>query len=109
MTSKQFCTIRRYNLISQKQVARELNYRSERPIHDLEYQEIVPDRIVRVLSELCELKFEDIQNEEWLNNYIEKIPERFKHRNNFNRLSIYNKNKICLNDLSLMRKRKELS
>ncbi|HPI20114.1 MAG TPA: hypothetical protein PKY56_07055 [Candidatus Kapabacteria bacterium] len=105
MTGKEFSTIRRYNLITQKQVAKMLNYRSELPIHDIEYQEIVPERIIKILSDLCGLNFEDVQNEEWLKNYIDKIPERFKHRKNFDPQYAYNKNKIILNNLSMLRKR----
>ncbi len=107
MTGNEFSSIRRYNLITQKQVAKVLNYRSERPIHDLEYQEIVPERIQKILTDLCGLDFQDVQNEEWLKNYIEKIPERFKHRNNFDPLNASNINKIILNNLSIIRKRKE--
>ena len=103
MTGKQFQIIRRFHNIYRMEIAQLLGYNSSSTIKRLEKQERIPESYIKILAERSSLDFEKLCNDEWINDYVAKIPQRYKTRKIFNPLSIYNTNKICLNDLSKKR------
>lgn len=105
MTGKQFQIIRRFNHIYQMEIAQILGFKSAMTIKRIEGEERVPERYIKIIAERCSLDFEKLCDDEWVNDYVNNIPQRYKTRKIFNPLSIYNTNKICLNDLSKNRKK----
>ena len=106
MNGKEFQIIRRYNKLTQVYLASLFGYTSKNIIVQLERQEIVPERFIKVLAQQADLEFEKLLDDDWLKEYVAKIPQRFKERKIFDPLLASNTNKVILNDLSMIRKRK---
>jgi len=105
MTGEQFSIIRRYNKITQSYLSSLFGYRTDYCVRELERQEIIPERFVKKLAEQTDLEFEKLTDDNWLKDYVAKIPQRFKERKIFDPLSASNTNKVILNDLSKAKNR----
>jgi transcriptional regulator with XRE-family HTH domain len=85
MTGEEFKAIRKYNRVSQRDLIGYLSYRSRYPIYELEKDEKVPEKFVRVLENLIGVKVSD---PEIAKSYFEELPEKWKKpvtrkKNNF--------------------------
>lgn len=105
MTGKEFQIIRRYNKLTQVFMASLFGYTSKNIIVQLEEQEIIPERFIKILAEQTNLEYKNLLDDDWLREYVAKIPQRFKTRKIFDPLDVSNTNKIILNDLSKIKKR----
>ncbi len=105
MTGEQFKIIRRYNKLTQVFLSSLLNYETNFVIWELERQEVVPERFIKVLAEQTDLEFEKLTDDDWVKDYIAKIPQRFKESKIFDPLDASNTNKVILNDLSRAKNR----
>ncbi len=100
MTGKQLNILRRFNRITQKDLANLFGYSTPKIVQVLESEEFIPDKFAIILAEQCNLKSENVLDDEWLKAYIKKVPEKYTSRNNYNKYSIHNRNRVILNDLS---------
>jgi len=87
MRGSQFNVIRRYNKIKQLDIIEKLeNYKTAYLVYEIERQEIVPERFVEILAELCGLDMNNLTNDKWVKKYVSNIPDKFKYRTIFDPL-----------------------
>jgi DNA-binding XRE family transcriptional regulator len=59
MTGHEFKTIRRWNAITQDQIAKKIGRKSRATIYHLEQREIIPERYIILLSEMIRIDLID--------------------------------------------------
>lgn len=78
MTGLEFKYIRKFNKISQIEVANQLGYLSNYSISQIEEEEFVSDKHLHILSELSGISMKNLLDDAWVEEYCKKIPIKYK-------------------------------
>lgn len=89
MTGKEYQYIRKFNKVSQIDVAKKLGLKSNYAISMIEKEELVAERLIQALSDLTGISVKNLLDDQWVAGYCEKIPENYKKPKFFRSKSIW--------------------
>lgn len=89
MTGLEYQYIRKFNKVSQIDVAKKLGYKSNSQISMIESETVVADRLIHALADLTGISVKNLLDDQWVAGYCEKIPENYKKPKFFRSKSIW--------------------